>query len=179
MLKEKNHLGSSFACLSSEVQLHPVSSIVAMMFILWFDKTKALRTQASKGPQNRRLKHTCKAFSLSLLPTDEDYLVLTMSKSKSDDEQDVEVFAASSRLSKIDNGNGIKHRKTLKVEKGGGPERTLSLAFKDISAKTTRGAKKQILDKVSGFVASGDFLMVLGSSGGGKSKLSIIIKIRC
>lgn len=177
MLKEKYHLGSCFACLN-EAQLHPGQryKLRTMWIILWFDKTNdELRTQAQQRPAKPSVRNTL----LKSQPTKEDYLVLTMSKSKSDDEQDVEVFAASSRMSKIDNGNGMKHRKTLKVEKGGGPERTLSLAFKDISAKTTRGAKKQILDKVSGFVASGDFLMVLGSSGGGKSKLSMIIKIRC
>ena len=65
-----------------------------------------------------------------------------------------------------------KGRKTSKVTKGRGPATRVEISFKDISVtvKNRGQQKKTLLDKVSGFIPAGEVLMVLGSSGCGKSK---------
>lgn len=64
-------------------------------------------------------------------------------------------------------------RSTLKAIKGAGPQTHVDISFRDLSASvsTSRTSKKVLLDKVSGFIGSGEMLMVLGSSGCGKSTL--------
>lgn len=64
-----------------------------------------------------------------------------------------------------------KTRKTLKVTKGGGPSTQATVSFQDLTVTVSnRASKKVLVNKVSGYVGSGEILMILGSSGCGKSK---------
>ena len=77
-----------------------------------------------------------------------------------DADDDVPVFAPPTH----------KARKTMKVTKGGGPSNTVDVSFRDLTVTVNnRGTKKALLDKVSGYIGAGELLIVLGSSGCGKS----------
>ena len=65
-----------------------------------------------------------------------------------------------------------KARKTLKVTKGGGPATKAEISFQNltVTVKNRGQQKKTLLNNVSGYIPVGDVLMIMGSSGCGKSK---------
>ena len=88
--------------------------------------------------------------------------MLEMAENDDEVDNDTPIFAPPTQ----------KARKTLKVTKGGGPAKRLDVSFRDLTVTVgdRRQGKKFLLDKVSGYIGEGELLMVLGSSGCGKSK---------